>query len=193
VVIQVEPFNNGAHLAVTIAQRSDRPDEITLTVRTLPRSSRLAECVLTATCGNKTRSRLLWLRDGTVFSRTLWPDYHGPHFAPDRVYGAERMLAEPAGSLLTAITTDEPDPAHVHPQDQRWYYGGVPLTQYWRVPPGVHKARVRVNGRTVYWASHVPVPGGVAFENFEIREPYQEGQTLTFGVTTARPETLGFR
>jgi hypothetical protein len=29
-----------------------------------------------------------------------------------------------------------------------------------------------------------PIPGGISFENFELREPFRDGQTSVFGITT---------
>ena len=34
-----------------------------------------------------------------------------------------------------------------------------------------------VNGRYTYWASKSPIPGGIAYENFELTEPFQSGQS----------------
>jgi hypothetical protein len=36
-----------------------------------------------------------------------------------------------------------------------------------------------------------PIPGGAAFENFEMREPFHEGQQIRFGVTRKTPAELG--
>jgi hypothetical protein len=63
------------------------------------------------------------------------------------------------------------------------------LTQYWRIE--AHEIqpdlRVRVNGRRVYWASHDPVPGGIAYENFDVRQRYVAGQTFIFGMSPKTP------
>jgi hypothetical protein len=50
----------------------------------------------------------------------------------------------------------------------------------------------RVNARKTYWASQAAIPGGVAFENFELEAPFRPGQKLVFGITPERPEALGF-
>jgi hypothetical protein len=68
VVIGVERFENGAHVRVVVTQRSDTPDEIRLTAYAEPDSPALDYCVLTATMGNKARTRLLWLKDEVVRS-----------------------------------------------------------------------------------------------------------------------------
>jgi hypothetical protein len=72
------------------------------------------------------------------------------------------------------------------------YRGSFPLTQYWRKPAGqpTDALRVRVNGRRVYWANHNPIPGGVAFENFELQEPFRDGQTTLFGLSRRSPKEL---
>jgi len=50
--------------------------------------------------------------------------------------------------------------------------------------------RVRVNGRRVYWAQDLEIPGGVSFENFEVRQSYTPGQRSVFGLTQAEPQEL---
>jgi hypothetical protein len=73
-----------------------------------------------------------------------------------------------------------------------WHYGGRKLTQYWRKPAGTFGDALTavVNARAEYWASTWPIPGGVAFENFELNEPFGAGQTSIFGLTTRTPEEL---
>ena len=106
------------------------------------------------------------------------------------------MLRTPAGDILAAITTDEANPSAVEPFPGRphWRYAGCPVTQYWKKPAmdwttDLHAA---VNGRYTYWLSRQPIPGGVAFENFELRERFHEGQRFLFGITRKTPAELGF-
>ena len=47
--------------------------------------------------------------------------------------------------------------------------------------------QVRVNGRTKYWASRSPIPGGISFENFEMVAGFRSGLPFWFGV---RPEAM---
>ena len=72
-----------------------------------------------------------------------------------------------------------------------WRYRGKVATQYWRAPVTKGLA-VQVNGRTTYWASQAPIPGGISYENFEFVAPFAPGQTFTFGVTPDPPQALGF-
>ena len=39
--------------------------------------------------------------------------------------------------------------------------------------------------------SRRPIPGGIAFENFELRERFYDGQRFVFGITPKTPEELG--
>ena len=98
------------------------------------------------------------------------------------------------GEIIVASTSNEsqPEKAQYSPLvNPHWHYQGRLATQYWRAP--VQKGLVaRVNGRTTYWASNAPIPGGVAFENFELEAPFRPGQEFFFGVITAGPEELGF-
>jgi hypothetical protein len=196
VSLRVEPFDNGARVRVVVSQRSDAPDEIQLAVHTDPGSAPLDYCILTATMGNLARTRLLWLKDEAVSSLRLYPEHKGQDFAPHRVLPLDRLARTRSGDVLVAITTDEEDPASVFPFPGRrlWHYGGCKVTQYWKKPRGTAQddLHVAVNARYTYWQMRRPIPGGVAFENFELRERFHEGQTFTFGITRKTPAQLGF-
>jgi len=197
VKVSVEKFANGAHVNLVVRQRAAAPDEIELSVFTEPDSAPLDYCILTATMGNFARARQIWLKDKVVSSLRLYPDYKDSGFAPTRKFPLAQLLAAPDGRRLAAITTDEENPAAAFPFPGKtwWYYGGVPVTQYWAKPAGPVDAdlTVAVNGRYTYWRSQQPVPGGIAFENFEFNERFKEGQTFVFGITRRTPRELGFR
>jgi hypothetical protein len=206
VKIHVERFENGAEMILEIRQRSDAPDEITFTVRAAPGSAPMEFCVLTATMGNRTRARELWLRDETVNSRELYRDYKGSDFAPHTDYPLDRLQRLPNGGVIVAMTGDEDNPAAAKAfpdaPDHFWNYKGVRVTQYWKIAAGPNAAgsEVRlptdlmavVNARYVYWGSRQPIAHGISFENFELREPFQDGQRFTFGITRRTPRELGF-
>ena len=95
--------------------------------------------------------------------------------------------------MLVATTTDEANPAKTKLANMGpWYYGGGKVTQYWRKSKGTYAndLHAAVNARYVYWRSQMPIPGGVAFENFELREPFRDGQSIRFGVTRKTPAEL---
>ena len=194
VEVAVERFENGAHVRLTLSQVSDAPDELELTVNPEPDSAPIEYCILSATMGNKARARRLWLKAGPVSSLDLYQDYKESGFTPHRVFPLERLRQTSAGDILAAITTDEVDPATVdpHPAASHWRYGGFPVTQYWRKPAGTWRddLQVAVNGRFTYWMSRHPIPGGVAFENFEMRERFHPGQRFVFGITRRTPGEL---
>jgi hypothetical protein len=195
VLVRVEPFDNGAQVRLVVTQRSDAPDEVQFAVHAEPGSAPLDYCILTATMGNLARTRLLWLKDEVVSSLRLYPDYKGEDFAPPRVYPLDRLTRTASGDVLVAVTTNEEDPAAVYPFPgrRRWHYGGCKVTQYWKKPRGtvVDDLRAAVNARYTYWRTGRPIPGGVAFENFELREPFREGQVFAFGITRKTPAQLG--
>lgn len=186
--VQVERFLNGAHVWLTITQRSDLPDELQLTVHAHPDSAPLDYCILTATMGNKARTRHLWLKDRVVSSLDLYPDYREAAFTDHRLFPLDQLYRTAAGDVLVAITTDEAAPWAIEPFPRRthWYYGGVPVIQYWRKPAGHWRddLHVAVNARYTYWMSKQPIPGGISYENFELRERFYEGQRFHFGITT---------
>lgn len=195
VTLRVEKFDNGAHVRLLLAQRSDAPDEVALTLRAEPESAPLEYCILTATMGNMARTRQLWLRNEVVSSLKLYPDYKGAAFAEHTRFPLDRLFRTSAGDVLVAITTDEANPtaARPFPNTDHWYYGGAKVTQYWRKPSGTFRADLHavVNARFTYWQSQQPIPGGIAFENFELRERFYEGQQFIFGITRQTPLELG--
>jgi hypothetical protein len=160
-------------------------------------------CILTATMGNRTRARELWLRNETVTSAQLYPDYKETNFAPHSIFPLDRLLRLPNGAAIVAITGDEADPAATLAFAQNpnhfWNYKGSKLTQYWKKPiaPGAHdEVTAVVNARHVYWGSRQAIPHGIAFENFELREPFRNsasGQVQVFGITRRTPAELGFK
>jgi hypothetical protein len=196
VVLRVEKFDNGAHVRLVVLQRSDRPDEIELSVFQEPDSAPLEYCILTATMGNMARTRQLWLNHEVVNSLKVYPDYKGAGFAPHREFPLARLHRTTAGGVLVALTNDEQDPASVYPfpNSQLWHYGGCKVTQYWVKEAGAFRNDLHaiVNGRYTYWQSSRPIPGGVAFENFELRERFYDGQKSIFGITRQTPQDLGF-
>lgn len=195
VTVRVERFQNGAHVRLVVTQRSDAPDEIKLAVHAEPDSAPLDYCMLTATMGNLIRARQLWLRDNVVSSLNLYARHRGDGFAPHRFYGVEELARVDGRDVLVAITTDEPNPAAVFPfpGTRRWYYGGAPVTQYWRKPAATVRPDLCavVNARYTYWLSSQPIPGGVSFENFEFKERFHAGQEFIFGITRRTPAQLG--
>jgi hypothetical protein len=188
--VSVEKFENGAEVWLRLSQRSDAPGELRLAVHAEEGSARMESCILTATMGNKARARLLFLEDGAVSSLQLYPDYKDIHFAEHRVFGLERMLRTASGDAVVWIENDEENPAAVQPfgRPHFWDYRGRKVVQYWRKPAAEVRAELvcAVNARYVYWGSERPIPGGISFENFELREPFRDGQEFVFGISTER-------
>jgi hypothetical protein len=180
---------------LAVSQRSEAPDEIRLAIYAEPGSAPIEYCILTATMGNLARTRLLWLKDAVVSSLKLYPEHKGDGFAPHRIYPLDRLGRTPAGDVLVAVTTDEDEPASVFPFPGRrhWHYGGSKVTQYWKKPHGTVRddLHAAVNARYTYWQTRRPIPGGVAFENFELRERFHDGQVFIFGISHKSPAQLG--
>lgn len=191
VPVGVEPFDNGAKIRLVVSQRDDRPDEIRFAVHTQPGSAPVDECILTATMGNMTRARRLWLKDAVLHCRDLCPEFRGDGFAPHAVFPLARLARDAEGAPMAAIAGDEADPASVFPFPGApfWHYAGMPVKQYWKVPEAgfAPDLRVAVNARRTYWRSRQAIPGGPAFENFEMRTRFREGQVFVFGVAKQAP------
>jgi hypothetical protein len=197
VPLRLEKFDNGAHVRLVARQRDGRPGELALSVFQEPDSAPLDYCILTATMGNMARTRLLWLKNQRVSSLDLYRDYKQTGFAPHQEYPLSDLPRTADGGLLIALSNDEDSPASVFPfpNSELWHYAGAKVTQYWAKPPGAFHddLRLAVNARFTYWRSARPIPGGVAFENFELRERFYEGQTFVFGITRRTPEELGMK
>ena len=191
VQIDVEQFSaNKAHVYLIASIDSDHPNELQLAVHQYSDSPALEELTVTATMGNYERLRQLWLKDRVVNSHDLYGTYTADAFIEHETYPLNEMLRTSDGDAIALGTSNEPNPSEVPVIGaEHWRYRLPKLTQYWKVPAHDIEPdlRVRVNGRGVYWASHNPLPGGAAFENFEVRQRYQPGQVFIFGVTSKTP------
>jgi hypothetical protein len=189
--INVEKFSrNGAHVYLIASIDSDHPSELRLSTFAEDDSPPLEEFAVSATMGNYERLRLLWLKDRVEDSRKVFADYTGEAFVEGDNYPLDDMLRSGGGDAIVFCTSNERNPRESPGNDSaHWVYSLPKITQYWRVPghdiePDL---RVRVNARRVYWASTAPVLGGIAFENFEVRQRFVAGQTFIFGITTQEP------
>ncbi len=189
--IDVERFSaNGAHVYVIASIDSDHPSELRLTPQAEADSPPIEELTTTATMGNFERLRQLWLNGRVIKSKELFANFDGPAFAETTSYPLPELLRTDDGDAIVFCTSDEASPADSPGNAAaHWVYPLPKYTQYWRVPgydvqPDL---RVHVNARRVYWASIAPVLGGIAFENFELRERYVPGQTFIFGLTRSEP------
>jgi hypothetical protein len=194
--VATERFRNGAHPVIQVVLRKDRPEEIGFRIFAAPDSAPMTSCVLSATMGNYGRLRKLWLRNHVATAGELWPQFVADPlgFAPWRQFSARDLLRK-ANQVIVAASPDEADLAGAKygaDVPMNWHYTGKPATHYWRTEaePGVV---ARVNGRTTYWRNNGRIPGGVAYENFEMEAPFKSGQTFWFGVTPEKPESLGFK
>ena len=193
--IDCEKFANQAHVWVDAEIRADRPNEVHFTVHAFPDSAPIKQCLLSATMGNKCRVRRVELANGELSSTAIMGGYTGRDFADDHFEGAGRLAKNSAGDVVVPFTSDETDPASVHPfpnDPLMWYYPGRPLTQYWRKPAGTPQngLALRVNGRFQYWLSDQPVPGGVAFENVDLRDNFTDGEQWVYGITPDAPRQV---
>jgi hypothetical protein len=189
--IDVERFTaNGAHVYVTASMYANRPEEVVLRVHHHDDSPPIEELTLTATMGNYERLRRLWLRTRVIDSRKLYAGHSGTAFIDKENYRFDEMFLYGDGDALVLATAHEDDPSSVAVTERpSWTYRSIKLTQYWRVPARHIQPdlRVKVNGRAAYWASSTPIPGGVAFENFEVRQRYVPDQEFVFGLTPKTP------
>lgn len=203
----MEKFLSGAHPYLRITLRNDRREEIGLEVFHREGSTPMERCTLTATMGNYSRVRHLYLKDRVVDSRDLYSGYDDVHFVEEEGYPVDELLRDENGDVIAIVEPSESFqelaswPQEAKYYDKRWwrYRPFFKVSQYWRkegddFDPSLH---VRVNGRAYYYSGsaidrseYVDIPGGLSFENFEMREDYYPGQKFYFGVTRQEPHEM---
>jgi len=193
--LATEPFRNGARPVLQVLLSSFRPGEVGFRIHSAEGGTKMDSCVLTATMGNYGRLRRLWLKGEVVEARKAWadPKLDKLGFTPWRAWERDRLVRRD-GQVIVAATSDEADPAaatYDAAVPKHWRYEGRPGTHYWHGPdvPGI---KVRANSRLTYWGGGGPIPGGLAYENFELEAPFVDGQEFWFGVSPAKPPALGF-
>ncbi|MFD2873760.1 hypothetical protein ACFS5N_14845 [Mucilaginibacter ximonensis] len=196
----MEQYLDKASPFLKISIRSDKPEEICFEINNKANSAIMDRCALTATMGNYSRLRLLHLNNEVVDSRKLYSGFEGIDFIEKDAYPVTRMLKLKDGSPIALATQNESmTQLSAWPSDSAYYAKrgwryrpDFKLTQYWRKDGKAYdpSLQVRVNGRARYWAlasrdakKYVAVPGGAAFENFELREKYYPGQKFIYGLS----------
>ncbi|MGN6534089.1 MAG: hypothetical protein ACTHK0_20280 [Ginsengibacter sp.] len=207
VYVYMEQFLNGAYPYFKISIRDDRPEEIGFEIFNQKNSAQMERCALTATMGNYSRLRLLYLKDTIIDSRHLYKGFDGIDFIEKEGYPAGQLLKDKNGDFIVLAESNESfDELSSWPQTAdylaRWSWRYRPffkVTQYWRkesakYDPSLH---VRVNARVKYWSggsgnknNYLNIPGGPAFENFELREKYYRGQKFYFGISRKMPQDI---
>jgi len=195
-VLRVEPFANGARPQIEVSLFERFPHRVRFRTFAGPGGKNMQRCTLTATMGNQSRCRQLWLRSGALFAPEHYAGYTGTDFVEKQPHGLSELWKMDDGDIIAAISPDEFEPREVWPlPTDAWHHAGKWMAQFWLKPKGSYDKSLhcRVNGRRVYWAGNVPIPGGIAYENFEFRENFRTGQEVWFGYTTESPaEAFGF-
>lgn len=182
--IGVERFDSGADVAVRVRFRADRPHEVEVAGFAHESSAPLDHLILTATMGNWARLRHLQLADRIVHPRDLWPGFERTDFTEHARFPLSELRRDGDAAIVTAVG-DEADPLAVTYSDDtvpHWHFEGGLAAQGWRVDDPHPDLEVLVNGRWAYWASTSAIPGGVAYENFEVVEPFRQGAAFRFSV-----------
>ena len=197
----MEKFRNGAHPYLRLSIRNDRPEELGLQLFAAKNSAKMERCALSATMGNYSRLRLIHLKDSLLDSRRIYKDYDDINFIDEPgKFPAEKLMRDRNDDFIVIAETNESFPSLADwPQspeyEKRWNWRYRPffkLSQYWRKEKVGHdpSLHLRVNGRKYYWSvaslnkkDYVAIPGGTAFENFELREKFYEGQKFYFALS----------
>ena len=187
VYILVEPFDNGAHVYLKLTFRADRPHEVGIATYARDDSAPLDYCIASATMGNYARLRRLHLANQVVVAGELWPNFSGDGFAPHAKFPLKDLMRNSEGHAFALAETDEADlvsATYAADTREHWKYQGRQAVQSWRSEQPDPHLQVWANARYTYWASRSPIPGGIAFENFEIVSPFRQGEEFLFGVET---------
>jgi hypothetical protein len=195
VYIFSEMFDNGANVYVKVTFTAGRPYEIELTTYHPYNATGVKRFVLSATMGNYSRLRQLHLKDGQMNTAPqIWPSYRGDGFTGHHVVNRDEMITDAQGRKWFIASPSEEKPweaTYAYGTAGNWIYLGTTyVTQYWRCPQPHPTLAGQVNGRYCYWLSASPIPGGIAFENFELTEDFQFGATYCFGLYPGKPEGL---
>lgn len=186
-----EPFDNGAKVYARIRFFESRPYEFEITTSTYTGSVELDYFFTSATMGNKARLRKLYLKEGQKTSLQLWPDYKDIHFTSHAFISQKEMIRDKKGNVYFIAAPNEEDynkAVYAPGTHSHWKYKGKRATQYWAKGNPHEKLQGLVNGRFTYWASESPIPGGISFENFELKSPFKNGDSFIFGITPLSPE-----
>ncbi len=181
-----EAFDNGAIVYARLRFYEHQPYEVEITTYTAPGSEALDHFIVTATMGNYARLRNLYLQSGTAFSGTLWPDYNQDGFTAHAHFPVSSFIRDGSGRAYFIAEPNEKDPSaatYANGTNNHWKYYGKKATQYWYSKNNNEKMEGLVNDRYTYWASQSPIPGGIAYENFELKAPFVQGSTYVFGVS----------
>lgn len=182
--IGVERFDNGADVRIRVRFRADRPHEVEVAGFVNDGSAPLRNLILTATMGNWARLRVLELADSPRHPSDLWPGFSGTGFSTHARFGLADLRSEGETAVVSAVG-DEQDPwsaSYAPDTAEHWRFRGRRARQTWRVDAPHPDLEAQVNARWSYWASASPIPGGPAFENFEIVEPFRQGAAFRFSV-----------
>ncbi len=196
-IVHVEPFTSGARPVIEVSFHEKMPQRVRFRTYSVAGGKAMQRCVLTATMANQSRCRYLWLRSSAEYAPALYAGYTGNDFVEKGPYQLADLWRTKCGDVVAVISPDEFEPREVWPlPSDAWHHDGNWTAQFWLKPAGTfdQSLHCRVNGRRVYWASEVPIPGGIAYENFELREDFHAGQEVWFGYTTESPaRVFGFR
>lgn len=182
--VGVERFDDGADVRVRVRFRADRPHEVELAGFANEGSAPLEHLVLSATMGNWARLRRLELADRVVEPRMLWPGFSGTGFTGHASFGLADLRRDGDAAEVSA-TGDEADPwsaSYAADTAEHWRFVGRLARQTWRVDDPHPDLVAQVNARWSYWSSASEIPGGPAYENFEIVEPFRQGAAFRFAV-----------
>ncbi|MDR2146820.1 MAG: hypothetical protein LBE91_10220 [Tannerella sp.] len=181
-----EPFDNGAKVYVRLRFYQSRPYEFEITTYTYDDSVDLAYFITTATMGNKARLRILYLKEGQKTSLELWSGYSDNDFTPHQVFSVDDMIRDSKGNAYFVAAPNETNYAetvYAPETTDNWRFKGIFATQYWIKKNPSKALQGLVNGRFVYWAGKAPIPGGIAYENFELKKKFRQGDRFVFGIT----------
>ncbi|MCZ7586848.1 MAG: hypothetical protein M5R36_27845 [Deltaproteobacteria bacterium] len=182
--VLTEPFPNGERFFIVLRFDERRPTEVEFETH-LVHGSKPDAVVITATYGNLTRLRDAYLRAGVENAKEIYGGFRGTGFAPPSFFPRGDFLKDEKGDLLFVTAPDEDRPWETKP-----YPHPGKLLQYYRKRNATEDLSGFVNARLYFWKTRKKVPGGVAYENTGLLEPFDTGERFSFGIYNGRVSDL---
>ena len=174
VFIHTETFANGAKPIVECVFDAKQSRQVHFILHSAQDSAHMQWCTLSATMGNYSLLNRIGLRAGQFkTAQELWkntqPEANG--FMPWKEWGASFLNKTPYRMYYATLTSTFDDPANAEYEADvppEWRYHGPRSKITWIAEPSANPI-VAVNGRETFYGTDTRIPGGVSFENFEMR------------------------
>jgi hypothetical protein len=190
--VHPEPFSNRARPVIEIRFDAPHANRIGFRVHTASESTGMTECVLSAMSGSFADLRQLHFADGHVKTTKQmfesWPDESkltDKERSPWQTFSGEQFPLVDDGTLrqirLTSDVSDYSTLKYAGAVSTGWQYKALPSEQSWLCAAET-PFTVALRARKSFRNGNGPIPGGPAFEDFELRTRLQPNQWIWYEV-----------